>query len=60
MPFTAESDVMPENLLHDSHEKDAQRWSSGGAGGGTQPARDKASWEKRYPALTCNEVLCGG
>jgi hypothetical protein len=32
-----------------------ERLSSGGAGGDTQAAPDKASCKKRYPALTCNE-----
>jgi hypothetical protein len=31
--------------------------SSGGAGGDTQAAPDKASCEKRYPALTCNDLF---
>jgi len=35
----------------------AERSSSGGAGGDTQPAPDEASCEKRYPALTCNELF---
>jgi hypothetical protein len=37
----------------------AERLSSGGAGGDTQAAPDKASCERRYPALTCNELLGG-
>jgi hypothetical protein len=37
--------------------KAAERLSSGGAGGGTQPAPDKASCERRYPALTCNDLF---
>jgi hypothetical protein len=34
-----------------------ERQSSGGAGGGKQPAPDKASWKRCYPARTCNELL---
>jgi hypothetical protein len=36
-----------------------QRLSSGGAGDDTQPTPDQASWERCYPALTCNELLGG-
>jgi len=35
----------------------AERLSSGGAGGDTQPAPDEASCESRYPALTCNDLF---
>jgi hypothetical protein len=36
---------------------DAKLLSSGGAGGDTQSAPDKASCERRYPALTCNDLF---
>jgi hypothetical protein len=34
-----------------------QRLSSGGAGGDIQATPDKASCERIYPALTCNELF---
>jgi hypothetical protein len=40
-------------------EGHAKRLSSGSAGGNAQPAPDEASCEKRYPAITCNELFGG-